>query len=293
MIAVVGRASVGKSTLVNRFLGEKVSIISPVAQTTRTLIRGILTEPRGQLVFLDTPGVHRATYDLGRIMNRIARASIEGVDVVMLVLDASEKPGLEDDGWIRRLLQVETPVVAVLNKTDMKSDCSKLYLSLWHDIAHEKSSGKEATWMPASGLTGHGIKPLLDLLFTIVPQGPLLFPEDVLTDHPRKLNMADIVREKYFAVLHDELPHALAVEIEEIDESPERWSVRGTIFVQKNSQKGIVLGHKGRLIRQVKAEAETELAEMYGHPVSLDLWVKVSKDWPKNYWMLKRLGYAT
>lgn len=292
MMAVVGRASVGKSTLVNRILGEKVSIVSPVPQTTRTLIRGILTEPRGQLVFLDTPGVHKATYDLGRLMNRVARSSIEGVDVVLLVLDSSAQPRQEDEGWMRRLLHEEAACVALLNKADQGGGHAEDYRKLWIRLAQEKSAAKTATWLAVSGLTGQGVEALVELLFQTVPRGPLLFPEDVLTDYPRKLNIADVVREKYFVVLRDELPHATAVEIETVEEGEGGWKAKGFVYVQKNSQKGIVLGNKGRLLRRIKEAAEKDLAEMYGHPVSLDLWVKVSKDWSRNFWMLKRLGYA-
>jgi GTP-binding protein Era len=292
MIAIVGRANVGKSTLINRILDEKISIVSPIAQTTRNLIRGVLTEPRGQLVFLDTPGVHKASYDLGRLMNGIARTSIEGVDIVLLVFDVSEPPQIEDDGWIRRLLFEETACVAVLNKTERGPGKSAEYRKLWDDLAKEKGVSKTPTWMSISGATGQGVNALVDLLFQVVPEGPQLFPEDVLTDFPRKLAMADIVREKYFAVLRDELPHALAVEIEEIHEREADWDIQGIVYVQKSSQKGIVLGNKGRLLRKVQAEAEKEIGEIYGHRVSLDLWVKVQKDWSRNFWFLKRLGYA-
>ncbi len=292
IVAIVGRANTGKSTLLNAILEEKVSIVSPVAQTTRSLVRGILTEPRGQLVFLDTPGVHKAEYDLGRLMNRVARAAIEGVEVVLLVLDSSSPPHVEDEGWIRRLLRDPAPCVALLNKADAGGKHADEYRRLWEKLAAEKSSGKSAEWLTAAGLTGRGVPGLVARLFELVPAGPLLFPEDVLTDYPRKLNMADVVREKYFLELRDELPHALAVEIETVDEKEDGWQVRGTLYVQKNSQKGIVIGAKGRLLRKVTAAAEKELAGMYGRPVKLNLWVKVDKDWSRNFWTLKRLGYA-
>jgi GTPase len=292
IIAIVGRANVGKSTLLNRILDEKVSIVSPIAQTTRNLIRGILTEPRGQLVFLDTPGVHKATHDLGRLMNQIARVSIEGADVVLLVLDASHPPYEEDEGWIRRLIHEETRCVALLNKSDAGAKYGQAYRDLWSKVAAEKSAAKTAAWFAASGLTGQGVPELVAALFQTVPVSPLLFPDNVLTDYPRKLNIGDVVREKFFMVLRDELPHALAVEIETIEEKESGWAAAGTVLVQKNSQKGIVLGNKGRLLKSVREAAQKELAEMYGHPVSLELWVKVDKNWSKNFWTLKRLGYA-
>lgn len=292
LVAIVGRASVGKSTLLNAILGEKVSIVSPVPQTTRTVIRGILTEPRGQLAFLDTPGVHRAAYDLGRLMNRTARASVEGVDVALLVLDASAPPHQEDEGWMRRLVHEEASCVALLNKADLKPSQAAEYRALWERIAKAKGSSKAAVWMTASGLKGEGVPELVTRLFELAPEGPALFPDDVLTDYPRMLNIADIVREKYFAVLRDELPHATAVEIETVEETEAGWTAKGTVHVQKNSQKGIVLGNKGRLLKRVREAAEQELSQMYDRPVSLELWVKVSKDWSRNYWMLKRLGYV-
>jgi len=292
MIAVVGRTNVGKSTLLNTILEEKVSIVSSVAQTTRNMIRGILTEPRGQLVFLDTPGVHKASYDLGHIMNRIARASIEGVDVIMLVLDASVKPRQEDVGWLNRIAREDTPCVAVLNKIDKGMHHIKDYKEQWSKIAKEKNAPREPIWFEVSAKRNEGVKKLVDNLFEIVPEGPHLFPDDMLTDFPRKLNIADVIREKFNALLHDELPHQLAVEIEKIEEKKNGWHASGNIFVERNSQKGMVIGKKGHLLKQVKKEAEEDLAEIYGHPVSLELWVKVQEKWTRNYWMLKRLGYT-
>ncbi|MBP7828939.1 MAG: GTPase Era [Kiritimatiellae bacterium] len=284
LVAVVGRANAGKSTLVNALVGEKVSIVSPVAQTTRTRVRAILTEPRGQLVFLDTPGVHKATYDLGKVMNRAARASVEGADIVLLVLDASRPLREEDLGWIKRLGRGETPVVVALNQAD-------------RGAAHAPDGGSAWEKPPAaqvavSGLTGQGTGELLAALFRLAPAGPPLFPDNVVTDYPRKLIIADTVREKYFQVLKEELPHALAVEVESLEEGPDGWVAEGTVFVQKSSQKGIVLGAKGRLLKRVQAAAEKELAEIYGHPVTLYLWVKVDPNWSRNFWMLRRLGYV-
>lgn len=292
LIAVVGRASVGKSTFVNAVFEEKVSIVSDIPQTTRTLVRGILTEPRGQLVLLDTPGVHKAEYDLGRLMNRVARASVEGVDAVLLMLDASTSPRIEDDGWIRRLLRETVPVLAVLNKSDVPQGHADEYRKLWETIAAEKQSTKTAEWVEISARTRDGVDQLVSRLFKLLPPGPLLFPAEMLTDHPRKINMADIIREKYFGKLQDELPHSLAIEVETVEEKPDEWIVHGTILVERSSQKGIVIGHKGRLLRRVCESAGRELSEMYGIPVTLDLWVKVEKDWTKNFWILKRLGYA-
>lgn len=292
MVAVVGRANVGKSSLVNALLGEKVSIVSPVAQTTRNMIRGILTEPRGQIVFVDTPGVHKAGSELGKLMNRVARGAVEGVDVVLLVLDGSEPPQLEDEGWMSRLLFADVPVVACLNKSDLGAGREPAYRALWAARAREKNVNKEPVWVSVSAQSGDGLPALLERLHGYMPEGPLLFPADVLTDYPRKLAMSDVIREKLFADLRDEVPHAVAVWIEHLAETPERWDVDVAIYVNKSSQKGIVLGEKGRRLRKAKRRAEAELSEIYGRPVALKMWVKVEKDWSRNFWMLKKLGYV-
>lgn len=294
IVSIVGRTNVGKSTLVNHVLGEKVSIVSDTVQTTRNLIRAILTEDRGQIVFLDTPGVHKAKGDMGKNLNKMARSSVEGVDVILLVLDGSSKPAMEDDGWFRRLTREEEdiPCVIVLNKCDRNYDRSADYKALWEEIKLEKECAKEPIWVSASALHGDGMPELLSKLFEIIPTGEALFPDDILTDYPRKLNIADVIREKLFYRLHDELPHAVAVWVEEINEQEKKWTVDASIYVERHSQKGIVIGEKGRLLKWVREQAEKELYEMYGVRFQLKLWVKVEKDWRKNFWMLKKLGYA-
>lgn len=287
LVAVVGRANVGKSSLVNAILGEKVSIVSHVAQTTRNAIRGILTEPRGQIVFVDTPGMHKAQNDLGKLMNRMARASVEGADVALLVLDGSVPPESEDIGWMNRLKREETRLVFILNKKDQGETFVEAYRDAWKD------SPKPATWLPASATTGEGVPQLIEHLFEILPEGPHLFPDDVLTDYPRKLNMADIIREKLFGVLRDELPHSVAVWVEDIVETKNGWEIQAFIYVNKSSQKGIVIGEKGRLLRKIRRSSEGELTEMYGCAVKLELWVKVEPNWSRNFWLLKKFGYAS
>jgi GTP-binding protein Era len=292
LIAVVGRANVGKSSLVNRLLGEKISIVSPVAQTTRNMIRGVLTEPRGQLVFMDTPGVHKTSQDLGRLMNRRARAAVEGSDVALLVLDSSQPPREEDDGWMRRLAGEDIAVFAALNKHDLGGRYAADFPRRWDSRAAGPAPARPVRWFPVSALTGEGVEALLQALFDQVPIGPALFPDDVLTDFPRKLAIADMIREKMIPHLRDELPHCVAPMVEEIVEQPDGWHIRALLYVNKASQKGIVIGEKGRMLRKIKRSAEKELSALYEVPVSLDLWVKVEKDWSKNFWMLKKLGYA-
>ena len=290
--ALVGRANVGKSTLMNNLLGEKVSIMSPIAQTTRNLIRGVLTDERGQVVFLDTPGVHQAKYDLGKLMNKTARGSISGSDAILLVLDASQPPRKEDEGWMRRLLFEDAPVIMVLNKNDQKEQNGRLYKAAWKTIMEEKDHQKEVTWRKISALNGQGTEALMELLYEYMPEGPLLFPEELLSDFPRKLSISDIIREKLFGVLKEELPHAVAVFIKRLEEDDEMMDIEADVYVNKPSQKGIVIGHKGRQLKLVTAEAEKELYEIYEKKIKLRLWVKVEKNWSSNFWILKKLGYA-
>lgn len=292
MVAVVGRANVGKSTLVNALLGEKVSIVSHVVQTTRNTIRGILTEPRGQIVFLDTPGVHRATNDLGKFMNRMARNAVEGVDAVLLVLDGSTRPRQEDEGWMRRLMREEMPCFAVLNKSDTGKSHASHYEAQWAQAATELDLTRTVEWRSVSALEGTGVDELLVELLNLMPEGPLLFPADVLTDFPRNLAVADVIREKLLRDLREELPHSVAVAVDSIHEDQERWDIRATVYVRKFSQKGIVIGEKGRRLRSVRRASERELSELYERDVAIKLWVKVEKEWPQNFWFLKKLGYV-
>jgi GTP-binding protein Era len=293
MVAIIGCANVGKSSLMNRILQEKVSIVSNVAQTTRNMIRGIYSEERGQLVFLDTPGVHKASYDLGRIMNKSARASISGSDVSLLVLDPSTKVWDEDEGWMRKLLRGdEGHLIFVLNKQDLDCPFEQKYRECWKRLCEEIGKERPVIWMPVSAVTGAGVDDLISLLFDSVPVGELLFPEEMLTDFPRKIAIADVVREKYFKVLRDEIPHDLAVRVGEIEEVEGRWTIYADIIINRPSQKGIVIGHKGRLMRKVMREAELDIASMYDCEVDLKLWVKVEKGWTKNHWILKQLGYV-
>jgi GTP-binding protein Era len=303
IVAVVGAANVGKSTTLNRLLEEKVSITSHVPQTTRNLVRGILNEKRGQVVFLDTPGVHKAKTELNRLMNAMARKAVEGTDAVMFVMDQSRTPQDEDEGWMRKATRFELPLIFVLNKSDVEKTFADAYRERWNSIVAEKGlgpAGKEAGstgctpphWIEISAKSGENVDALLDLIFDRLPQGPQLFPDDILTDFPRNWTIGDVVREKFFQVLRNELPHSVAVEVQQVEDSDNGgWRVEADVLVERHPQKGIVMGQKGRLLKKVTREAERELGEMYGHRVKLHLWVKVEPRWQRNHWILKRLGY--
>ena len=294
VVGIVGRTNSGKSTLLNRMVGEKVSIVSPVEQTTRNTIRGVLTEGRGQLVFLDTPGLHKAEGALGTLLNRMARYASAGVDVLLVVFDAGTRPQLEDDGWMRRVLTTEQPVVFVLNKGDMKPFYEQVFRELWESIQTEKQTRREVTWVTTSAIHPAGAVDVVDKLFALAqPSEAYLFPEDIVTDYPRKLAIADVVREKFLVRLRQEVPHELGVCVDVIDESRRGWAVSVTLFVNKSSQKGIVIGAGGENLKYVRKCAEPELSDIFGVKVQLELWVKVEKDWMKNVRLLQQMGYMT
>lgn len=291
LYSIVGRANVGKSSLMNAILADKVSIVSPIAQTTRSRIRGIFSDARGQLVFWDTPGVFKAQHDLGRIMNKSARGSIDGVDGVILVLDPSCPLRDEDLGWMRKLGQRSGVLHIVLNKSDLSWTEEEHCRAAWQE-ACRKEDGHAVVWHQVSARTGEGIPALVNHLFQDAPEGPPLFPEDIISDFPRQLAIADVIREKYFHVLRDEVPHDLAVRIRSLEEENDaQWTVHADILVNRHSQKGIVIGEKGRLLRKVKRSATREIGEMYDVKVNLHLWVKVEKKWSRNFWILRQLGY--
>jgi len=293
VVGIVGRTNTGKSTLLNRLVGEKVSIVSPVVQTTRNTIRGILTEDRGQLVFLDTPGLHKSESTLGTLMNRMARQASAGVDILLVVFDGAAKPHLEDDGWMRRALFAEQPVIFVLNKADAPVFYETDFRELWQRIQTEKKQMREIVWIKTSAIHPAGGVEITDRLFEWAqPSDAYLFPEDIVSDYPRKLAIADVVREKFLARLRDEIPHELGVRVDAIDEAPKAWRVSVTLFVNRPSQKGIVIGPKGRNLKYVRQCAEPELSDLFGVKVSLELWVKIERDWTKNFWLLQQMGYA-
>ena len=306
VVGVVGRTNAGKSTLVNRLVGEKVSIVSPVEQTTRNTVRGIVAEARGQLVLLDTPGLHKAVGELGRILNRMARRSAAGVDVLCVVFDASAEPQLEDVGWMNRVAK-ERPekVVFVLNKADRRPFYETMFHDAWKASAEEAAamppeaaSGAgvpEPVWVKAIATTEGGANAVMDALFAFAEEGERLFDDDIVTDYPRKLAIADSIREKYLAKMHQEVPHELGILVREIKESRkggvETWEVKVDVLVNRVSQKPIVIGRGAETIKYVRKCAERELSEMFGVKVQMELWVKVEPNWMKNPKLLTEMGY--
>ena len=320
VVGVVGRTNAGKSTLVNALVGEKVSIVSPVEQTTRNTVRGIVADPRGQLVLLDTPGLHKAVGTLGTLLNRMARRSAAGVDVTCVVFDAAEEPQLEDIGWMQRIAK-ERPgkVVFVLNKADRAPFFETMFRDAWKESSRvqefkgsreqEEAGAKEVeplnpgtfepVWIKCIATTQGGAKPVLDALFDFAEEGEKLFDDDIVTDYPRKLTIADSIREKYLAKLHQELPHELGVIVKRVNENPRpvkgvkgpHWEVEAEILVNRASQKPIVIGRGAETVKYVRKCAERELSDVFGVKVMLELWVKVEPNWMKNERLLAEMGY--
>ena len=302
VVGVVGRTNAGKSTLVNALVGEKVSIVSPVEQTTRNTIRGIVSDTRGQLVLLDTPGLHKAVGDLGRLMNRMARRSAAGTDITCVVFDASDEPQLEDVGWMQRVAK-EKPekVLFVLNKADKAPFYEKMFHDAWEEAlslappSEEEKSFAGPLWVKSISTTEGGAKDVLDFLFDFAEEGELLFDEDTVTDYPRKLAIADSIREKFLAKMHQEIPHELGIIVKSIDESASQekpvWKITVDVLVNRPSQKPIVIGKAAQTIKYVRKLAEREVSEMFGVKARIELWVRVEPGWMKNQRILSDMGY--
>ena len=294
LVAIIGRPNAGKSTLLNRLVGEKVTIVSPIPVTTRHGIRAIFNEKRGQIVFLDTPGMHVSKHALDRAMIATINDSLSGADVVLHLVDSTERVGKEETMVIERLSGIDTPIILGLNKIDRNPRCVDEYIQAWEKKIGRKLS--EATDrimpIPLSALLGTNTDRLLDELFARLSEGEPLYPADILTDFPRQLAIQDIIREKLLSYLKEELPFSIAVYAEEIiDRSDKLMVVEATILVERDSQKAIVIGRRGENLKKAGEVARKELEEIYEKKVYLDLWVKVDKNWKQDKDLLKRIGY--
>jgi len=290
MISVVGRTNAGKSSLINALIGEKVSIISSREQTTRHMVRGIYTDDDCQLVFLDTPGLHKSRSDMGKAMNKTAKQSTSGVDVVLMIFDVSEEPRAEDESWLRRAAFYDMPVIAVLNKMDRKGANPQPFKELFKNICAEKEVTREIIWLESSATTGAGLEEILETCRQLSPKGPLLFPKEMLSDFPKKLLLGDLIREPFLPELKDEVPHSMAVWVEYLSETEDTMNIEAYIYVERPTQKGIVIGKNGTLIKKAQSMAVKSIREVYEKRVNLNLIVKVEPNWRQNFWLLKQLG---
>ncbi len=285
-IAIVGRPNVGKSTLLNALLGEKVSIVSSKPQTTRNRITGILTKGEDQFVFLDTPGMLKPKNKLGDYMVKTISSAIGEVDAAILVVDAAKSVSDIEEGIIARFKKQETPVILAINKTDTVNatkvaECIMAYTAL---------CDFEAV-VPMAAAKGEGVSIVIDEASKLLHESGWFFPEDMLTDQPERLLAAEIIREKLLRTLNDEIPHGTAVVIEAFEEKPTIIKIRAEIFCEKDSHKGIIIGKKGAALKKVGTWAREDMEAFFGVQVHLDLWVKVKENWRDNASLLNTFGF--
>jgi len=287
-VSLIGRPNAGKSTLLNFLLGEKIAIISPKPQTTRNRILGIKNLPAGQIVFLDTPGIHRSRTGLNQAMVKVARATLQEVDVVCFLIEADRPGNDENDLILEDLKRVIKPVILIINKIDLVARGTLLPIM---ERYSQLRSFEQI--IPISALRGDGVDVLVAELVKILPEGPKFFPEDMITDLPERFLVAEFIREKVIQLTRDEIPHSTAVEVEEFKEREEKNLVviKATIQVERESQKGILIGEKGRMLKEMGRLAREEIEAFLGARVFLELWVKVEKNWRDDPRALRRLGY--
>ena len=283
-VAIIGRPNVGKSTLLNTILGEKISIISPKPQTTRNRITGIKHLPNGQIVFLDTPGIHEATTRLNRYMVETALMTLTEVDLLLFMSESALRP--EDSLILDTLGKISRPRFCLINKIDRVSPPELL-----PTIDHFGKIGLFEEIVPISARTGDGVDTVVSMLIERLPEGPPYFPEDMVTDLPERFLAAEIIREKVFLLTGEEIPYATAVEIDTFEERPGKISIEATIHVEKPSQKKIVIGKGGAKAKEIGTRARLELEALLGTKIFLRLWVRVQKNWTRNTRALRGFGY--
>jgi GTP-binding protein Era len=286
VVALIGRPNAGKSTLLNKLIGEKIAIVSDKPQTTRTRINGVLTRPEGQVVFLDTPGVHKPGYKLNRRMMSIVADALASVDLILLMIDAAEPMGSGDRFVLDMLKRVETPAFLIPNKVDVVGDKSKL-LPLISAYASERDF---AEVIPISALTGDGVELLIVKAFEYLPDGPALYPEDEMTDQPERVMAAEFVREKILQVTGDELPYVTAVVTEGWEDAGGTTKINCLIYVERRSHRAIVIGRAGERLKQIGTAARLDIEKLLGRHVFLSLFVKVRERWRDDERVLNELG---
>ena len=283
-ISIIGRPNVGKSTLLNALLGEKIAIVSSKPQTTRNRILGIVNQPGAQLVFLDTPGIHKPMHKMNEVMVKTALQTYNEVDVILMLVEATEQPGGGDRFIIETLSEVKTPVYLLINKVDLIKKEALLPL-----IQVYSSMYKFAEIIPVSALK-NDLGGLVETILKRLPQGPKYFPDDQLTDQPERFIVSELVREKIFELTKEEIPYSTAVVIEEMKEEPEITRISAVIYVERDSQKGILIGKGGAMLKKIGTLARLDAEKLLGTKIFLKLLVKVKKGWREDERMLKNFG---
>ena len=310
---IIGKPNVGKSTLMNRLVGQKIAITSYKPQTTRTQVRTILTEDRGQIVFLDTPGIHRTKTRMGEFMVKAASSTLKEVDVVLWLVEPKEKMGEEDKGILKLLTEIRTPVLILINKIDSVKKAQILpviavYQKAYDEAAEAQAAEDEAAGrkarksnlkgiIPVSARSGDGVEDLLSSLFDLLPEGEPFYDEEQVTTQTEREIAGEIIREKALRLLQEEVPHGIAVEILSMKERERKtddmiWDIEAVIITEKDSHKGIIIGKGGKALKKVGTEARQDLEQFLGSRVYLDLHVKVRKNWRRDLNQIRRFGYG-
>ncbi|MCH4476554.1 GTPase Era [Staphylococcus haemolyticus] len=286
-VSIIGRPNVGKSTFMNRVIGYKIAIMSDKAQTTRNKIQGVMTINDAQIIFLDTPGIHKPKHKLGDYMMRVAKNTLSEIDAIMFMVNVNEEIGRGDEYIMEMLKNVRTPVFLVLNKIDLVHPDA-----LMPRIEQYQKYMDFTEIVPISALEGLNVDHFIDVLKTYLPEGPKYYPDDQISDHPEQFVVSEIIREKILHLTSEEIPHAIGVNVDRmIKENDERVRVEATIFVERDSQKGIVIGKGGKKLKEVGKRARHDIEMLLGSKVYLELWVKVQKDWRNKVNFIRQMGY--
>ncbi len=284
--ALIGRPNVGKSTLMNRMIGQKIAITSNKPQTTRNRIQTVYTSEEGQIVFLDTPGIHKAKNKLGNYMVTVAEHTIRDVDVVLWIVEPTTYIGAGEQHIIEVLKKCKTPVILVINKVDT---VKKEEVLLFIDAYRKEMDFEEI--VPVSALKGDNVQVLLSCIMKYLPYGPAFYDEDTITDQPERQIVAELIREKALRCLEDEIPHGIAVSIEQMKERKNLIDIEATIICERDSHKGIIIGKSGSMLKKIGSRAREDIEGLLECKVNLQLWVKVKKDWRDSDFLLKNFGY--
>jgi len=288
-ISIIGRPNVGKSTFLNRVIGQKIAIMSDKPQTTRNKVQGVLTTNDSQMIFIDTPGIHKPKHKLGDFMLKVSKNTLREVDVIMFMVNAEQKLGKGDEFILEMLAGNPTPVFLVINKIDQIHPDELIGI-----IESYKDRYNFAEIVPISALQGNNVENLLATLTKYLPEGPQYYPADQVTDHPERFIISELIREKVLHLTREEVPHSIAVVIDKIrrdEENEDKIHVAATIIVERDSQKGIVIGKRGALLKEVGIRARKDIEMLLGSKVFLELWVKVQKDWRNKSTHLRDFGF--
>ncbi len=288
-VSIIGRPNVGKSTFLNKVIGQKIAIMSDKAQTTRNKIQGVFTEENSQIIFIDTPGIHKPKHKLGDFMMKIAQSTLKEVDIVLFMVNVEEGFGRGDEFIIEKLKETNQPVFLILNKIDQVHPEKLLSV-----IDQYKELYQFAEIVPISALQGNNIETLLQQIKNYLPFGPQYYPENQVTDHPERFIVTELIREKVLHLTREEIPHSIAVVMDSMEkkEGKETVHISATIIVERSSQKGIVIGKQGSMLKEVGQRARLDIEALLGSKVFLELWVKVQKDWRNKASNLRDFGFS-